>query len=55
MEYNQIKKHGPIRKAIMQMINTRVSGFVVIADYAKNGISGMEKTSMVDVFPRVVV
>ena len=32
MEFKQMKRHGPIRKAIMQM---RVFGFVVIADYAK--------------------
>ena len=55
LEYKQIKRHEPMRKAIKQMIRTRVSGFVVIADYAKNCISGMEETPIVDVFPRVVV
>jgi hypothetical protein len=54
VEYKHIKRHGPIKKAIMQIISTRVSGLMDIADDAKNCISGMEKTSTVDVFPRVV-
>ena len=52
MEYRHIKRHEPIKKAMIQIISTRMSGFMVIADYAKNCISLMEKTSMT--FPRVV-
>ena len=49
--YKQIKRHGPIKKAIMQMISMRVSGFVAMQElHIRNG-----KTSTVDGFPRVVV
>ena len=44
-----------MKKAIRQMMSTRVSGFVAIVEYAENCISGMEKTSTIDVFLRVVV
>ena len=52
--YKEMKRHGQIRKTIIQIMSMRVSWFVAIADYAENCISGMKKTSMVDVFPRVV-
>ena len=41
--YNDIKRHGPMKKAIRQMTSTRVSGFVAIAEYAENCISENEK------------
>ena len=43
-----------MKKANRQMTSTRVSGLVAIAGYAENCISEMEKTSTIDVFPRVV-
>ena len=51
IEYKQMKRHGSIRKAIMQMISMRVSWFVAIADYAENCISGMEKLQWLMFFP----
>ena len=39
MVYNDIKRHGPMKKAIRQMSSTRVSGFVAITEYAKYCIS----------------
>ena len=51
IEYKQIKRYGPIRKAIMQIISTRVSWFVAIGGYAENCISGMEKLQQLMFFP----
>ena len=39
VEYRKMRRNGPIRKAVMLMMSTRVSGFMVIADYAKICIS----------------
>ena len=39
-----------MKEAIRQMMSTRVSGFVAIAEYAEKCISEMEKTSTIDVF-----
>ena len=50
-----MKRHRPIKKAIMQMISKRVSGFVAIAGLCKELHIRNGKTSTVDVFPRVVV
>ena len=52
--YKDMKRHGPIKKAIKQITSTRGSGFVAIAEYAETLHIRNGKTSMVDVFPRVV-
>ena len=39
VEYRKIRRNRPIRKVMMPMMSTRESGFMVIADYAKNCIS----------------
>ena len=50
IEYKQMKRHRPIRKAIMQIISMRVSWFVAIADLCRELHIRNGKTSMIDVF-----
>ena len=41
--YKEMKRHGQIRKTIIQIMSMRVSWFVAIADYAENCIYENEK------------